>query len=76
MVQRRTSGRRRLSVMSDIEIEGRLREAGREFIESHSATETVIREAASAGMLPQVISDISELSPDTVRAFLRAAETS
>jgi hypothetical protein len=61
--------------MSDIEIEERLRDAGLEFVESHRKAEAAIREAASVGMPPERISEVSALSSETVRAFLRAIET-
>jgi hypothetical protein len=54
------------------EIELRLREAGRGFIESHDRTAVVIREAADLGMPAEAIADVSGLSPQTVAAFLRA----
>lgn len=54
------------------DIQQRLREAGGEFITSHDKTEAVIREAVGAGMSAGAISHASGLSPDTVRAFLRA----
>lgn len=57
--------------MADIDIERRLREAGGEFIEAHRKTEVAIREAATAGMLPEPIAHVSGLSPETVAAFLR-----
>ena len=57
--------------MADSEIERRLRQAGREFIDAHGNAETAISEAASAGMVPAAISDVSGLSPETVGIFLR-----
>jgi hypothetical protein len=57
--------------MPDTEIERRLREAGAVFIEAHERAARVIREAADAGMRDEAISFASELSPETVRAFLR-----
>jgi len=58
--------------MPDTEIERRLREAGAAFIEAHERAARAIREAADAGMPDEAISHVSELSPETVRAFLRA----
>jgi hypothetical protein len=58
--------------MPDTEIERRLREAGAAFIEAHERASDAIREAAGAGMPDEAISNVSELSPETVRAFLRA----
>ena len=58
--------------MPDTEIERRLREAGAAFIEVHEQAARAIREAADAGMPAEAISHVSELSPETVRAFLRA----
>ena len=58
--------------MRDIEIERRLREAGAVFSEAHERAARAIREAADAGMPDEAISHVSELSPETVRAFLRA----
>jgi hypothetical protein len=57
--------------MADIDIERRLREAGREFIEVHRKAEVAISEAATAGMPPEPIARISGLSAETVAAFLR-----
>ncbi len=57
--------------MADTDVERRLREAGSEFIESHRKAETAIREATRAGMPPEAIAHVSELSPETVSAFLR-----
>jgi hypothetical protein len=54
-------------------IEIRLREAGREFIKAHDRTAGVIREAAEARMSPDAIAQASELSSQTVGAFLRAS---
>ena len=59
--------------MTDADVERRLREAGREFIEAHDRTSVVIREAAELGMPPDAISQASELSPRTVSAFLQAS---
>ena len=59
--------------MTDADFERRLREAGREFIKAHDRTAVVIREAAEAGMSPDAISQASELSSETVSAFLRAS---
>ena len=58
--------------MPDTEIERRLREAGGVFMEAHKRAARAIREAADAGMPDEAISPVSELSPETVRAFLRA----
>jgi hypothetical protein len=57
--------------MADTDIERRLREAGSEFIEAHRKAEVAIREASTAGMLPELIAHVSGLSPETVAAFLR-----
>jgi hypothetical protein len=59
-------------MMPDTEIERRLRETGGVFIEAHEQATRAIREAANAGMPAEAISHVSELSPETVRAFLRA----
>jgi hypothetical protein len=58
--------------MPDTEVERRLRESGAVFIEAHDEAADAIREAAEAGMPAEAISDVSGLSPETVRAFLRA----
>jgi hypothetical protein len=58
--------------MPDTQIERRLREAGAVFIEAHERAARAIREAAAAGMPDEAISHVSELSSETVRAFLRA----
>lgn len=58
--------------MPETDIERRLREAGRGFIESHDKTAIVIREAAGLGMPAEAIADVSGLSLQTVAAFLRA----
>lgn len=55
-----------------VKLSRRLREAGREFIKAHDRTAVVIQEAAEAGMSPDAISQASELSSETVSAFLRA----
>lgn len=59
----------RAKINSNIEQE--LRKVGAEFIEAHEQAAVVIREAASAGMSAEVISQTSGLSLETVRAFLR-----
>lgn len=61
--------------MAETDVERHLREAGSEFIESHRKAETAIREAASAGMPSGAIAHVSELSPETVAAFLRRRVT-
>ena len=58
--------------MPDTEIERRLREAGAAFIEAHERAARAIRDAADGGMPDEVILQVSELSAETVRAFLRA----
>jgi hypothetical protein len=58
--------------MTETEIEHTLREAGAAFIEVHEQAARAIREAADAGMPAEAISHVSRLSPETVRAFLRA----
>jgi hypothetical protein len=52
-------------------IERQLREVGAEFIEAHEEAAVVIRQAASAGMSAEAISQASGLSLETVCAFLR-----
>jgi hypothetical protein len=59
--------------VTDADFERRLREAGREFIKAHDRTAVVIREAAEAGMSPDAISQASDLSSQTVSAFLQAS---
>jgi hypothetical protein len=54
------------------DIERRLREMGRGFIESHDRIAIVIREAADLGMPAEAIADVSGLSSQTVAAFLRS----
>lgn len=58
--------------MPDTEIEQRLREAGAVFIDAHDKAADGIREARSAGMSEEAISQVSGLSAETVAAFLRA----
>jgi hypothetical protein len=58
--------------MPDTEIERRLQEAGAVFTVAHERAARAIREAADAGMPDEAISHVSELSPETIRAFLRA----
>jgi hypothetical protein len=58
--------------MADTDVEQRLRDAGGEFIAAHDKAEAAIREAAGVGISAETISDASGLSPETVRAFLRA----
>ncbi len=58
--------------MPETDIERRLREAGRGFVESHDKAAVVIREAADLGIPVEAIADVSGLSPQTVAAFLRA----
>lgn len=56
--------------MAETDIERRLREAGRDFIESHRQTEAAIREAVRAGMPSDAIGHASGLSRPTVDAFV------
>jgi predicted transcriptional regulator len=58
--------------MTDADVERRLREVGREFIEVHERAAVAIAEAAEAGMAPDAISRVSGLSSQTVSAFLQA----
>lgn len=58
--------------MADTDIQHRLRDAGGEFIRAHAKAEAAIREAVEAGISAEMISDASGLSPETVRAFVRA----
>ncbi len=59
--------------MPESDIERRLRVAGASFIEAHDAAAEAIREARSAGMSAEEISEVSGLSAETVGAFLRSS---
>ena len=56
--------------MPDTEIEQRLRDAGAVFIDAHDKAADAIREARSAGMSAEAISQVGGLSAETVAAFL------
>jgi len=53
------------------QIESRLQDVGRAFIEAHDDAGLAIREAAGAGLSVEEMARASGLSPQTVRAFLR-----